>query len=92
MGDRRNQAWEITQDLASRIRAVARLRRRDRLIVELVCIDWELSHFDVKRRCFIEAHLSRAFAVTAFGKLLEDSVLGHVTGHEWTRLFRHLGM
>jgi hypothetical protein len=81
-----------TDELVSRIRAVARFQRRDRLVLELVCIDWELSHLEIGRRCFIEAQLSRAFAVPAFGKLLDDSVLGRVDGRDWISLFRQLGL
>jgi hypothetical protein len=91
MRDHRLKAG-MQEDFASRIRAVALLGRRDRFVLELVCIDWELSHFAPERRVAIEAQLSRAFAVPAFGRLLEDSVRGHVTGREWVRLFRELGL
>jgi hypothetical protein len=82
---------DFTADLAKRIRKIARQRRRDRLVLEMACIDWELSHLDARSRAAIETLLAEMFAAPAFARLLEDSVLGR-GGNDWLPLFQTLGL
>ncbi len=83
---------ELTKSLAARIFGVAREHRRERLVLELVCIEWELSHLDCERRAEIEECLARTFSVPSFGRVLEESVLGRSTSGEWALLFSTLGL
>jgi hypothetical protein len=92
MGELIQDTAKVTADLAVRIRGIARQRRRDRLVLELACIEWELSHFDADSRATIEHRLAEAFEAPAFSRLLEDSVRGHAGGHDWVRLFKSLGL
>lgn len=82
---------DVTATLAKRIRGVAREHRRERLMLEMACIDWELSHFDPDSRATIETRLAETFAAPAFARLLEDSVFGRASG-DWVPLFRALGL
>jgi hypothetical protein len=82
---------DVTAAFAKRIRGVAREHRRERLVLEMACIDWELSHFDADSRATIETLLAEMFAAPAFGRLLEQSVLGR-RGTEWMPLFEALGL
>src|SRR5579862_3438675 len=92
MGEQLNDTNRVTEDLAVRIRGIAREHRRDRLVLELACIEWELSHFDADSRASIEHRLAETFAAPAFSRMLEDSVRGHAGGSDWTRLFETLGL
>ena len=92
MGELLNDTARVTADLAVRIRGIARGRRRDRLVLEMACIDWELSHFDADSRATIEHRLAEAFEAPAFSRLLEESVRGQVRGSDWVRLFESLGL
>lgn len=82
----------LSTDLAARIRSVAQEHRRARLLLELVCIEWELSHLDNDSRLAIEQRLTETFSVPAFGHVLEESVRGHADGDAWARLFSVLGL
>ena len=82
---------DLTAAFAKRIRGAAREHRRDRLVIEMACIDWELSHFDAANRAAIEALLAEMFSAPAFARLLEQSVLGR-RGNEWSPLFEALGL
>jgi hypothetical protein len=92
MGTPLAQDDRLTAALADRIRSVARERRRERLVMELVCIDWELSHLDHTRRAELEEDLARTFGSPSFPVIFRDSLFGHATGSEWTRLFDSLGL
>jgi hypothetical protein len=82
---------DLTAAFAKRIRGAAREHRRDRLVIEMACIDWELSHFDAHSRATIETLLAETFSAPAFARLLEQSVLGR-NGNEWKPLFEALGL
>lgn len=82
---------DVTATLAKRIRGVASEHRRERLVLEMACIDWELSHLDPDSRAMIETRLAETFAAPAFARLLEDSVLCRA-GSDWVPLFEALGL
>jgi hypothetical protein len=82
----------LSADLVKRIQRVAQEHRRERLLLEMVCIEWELSHLDGESRRAVEVQLTATFAVPAFGRMLEDSVRGCASGDDWTRLFTVLGL
>lgn len=84
--------FQLSADLAWRIRRVAQERRRARLLLEMVCIEWELSHLDGESRRTVETQLTTTFAVPAFGRMLEDSVRGRASGDDWQQLFAVLGL
>ncbi len=84
-------AW-LSENLAERIRGVALEHRRARLLLELACIEWELSHLDPESRTAVERRLAEAFAVPGFARMLEESVRGRASGEEWVRLFTVLGL
>ena len=82
---------DVTAGFAKRIRGAAREHRRDRLVLEMACIDWELSHFDAATRAAVEGMLAEMFSAPGFACLLEQSVLGR-HGSEWSPLFEALGL
>jgi hypothetical protein len=82
----------LSADLVKRIQQVAQEHRRERLLVEMACIEWELSHLDGESRTAVERRLTTTFAVPEFGRMLEDSVRGRANGDDWTRLFAVLGL
>jgi hypothetical protein len=92
MGGATVEEDRVTAALADRIRTVARERRRERLLTELVCIDWELSHLDHARRAELEESLARTFGARSFSRIFRDSLFGDATGSEWSGLFDRLGL
>jgi hypothetical protein len=85
-------SMELTGDLVARIRDAARQRRRERVILELACIDWELSHLDNRKRAEVERSLGKTFGVSAVSEMLEESVRGLARHVGWTEFFQALGL
>jgi hypothetical protein len=82
----------VTEEFAARILAVAREHRRERLVLEFVCIHWELSHFELEHRTTVEELLAQKLGAPALGRMLEDSIRGRANDSDWARLFESLGM